>query len=185
MLLALSGITGVGKSYYSEQIQSKLNFNKVHTIRTRQIRKGEENGKTGLFMTNEELEKLKKTGEIVYDFEVFGGRYGYKKEEILSNENYVFEMHYTTIYDFRQIRPDIVAIYLIPNDIKKAEEQLRKRNLPKEKEQNRIDEIHEQYDEFMNNKNLQKQFDYIIYNNYDEESEEELMKLIEKILKES
>ena len=32
MLLALSGITGVGKSYFAEEIAKKLDFNKVHTI---------------------------------------------------------------------------------------------------------------------------------------------------------
>ena len=50
MLLAFSGITGVGKSYFSEEITKKLNFKKVNTIRTRTIRPGEQNGKTGLFM---------------------------------------------------------------------------------------------------------------------------------------
>ena len=38
MLLALSGITGVGKSFYAEEIAKKLDFNKVHTIRTRTMR---------------------------------------------------------------------------------------------------------------------------------------------------
>ena len=58
MLLALVGITGVGKTYYSDKIAEKLCFNKVKTIRTRKIREGEQNGKTGLFMTQDELSKL-------------------------------------------------------------------------------------------------------------------------------
>ena len=73
MLLALSGITGVGKSFYAEEIAKKLDFKKVHTIRTRTMRIGEQNGKTGLFMTHEELQKLKDDGKIAYDFDVFGG----------------------------------------------------------------------------------------------------------------
>ena len=56
MLLALSGITGVGKSFYAEEIARKLDFKKVHTIRTRTMRPGEQNGKTGLFMSHEELQ---------------------------------------------------------------------------------------------------------------------------------
>lgn len=67
MLLALSGITGVGKSFYAEEIAKKLDFKKVHTIRTRTMRIGEQNGKTGLFMTHEELQKLKDDGKIAYD----------------------------------------------------------------------------------------------------------------------
>ena len=71
MLLALSGITGVGKSFYAEEIAKKLDFKKVHTIRTRTMRIGEQNGKTGLFMTHEELQKLKDDGKIAYDFDVY------------------------------------------------------------------------------------------------------------------
>lgn len=182
MLLAFSGITGVGKSFFAEEVENKLNFKKVHTIRTRAIRPGEQNGKTGLFMSKQELERLKQEGKIAYDFDVFGGTYAYKKDEILSDENYVFEMHYTTIDDWKKIRPDIVTIYLIPKDINKALEKIKKRNLSKEKEQERLTEIEEQYNEFMNNKKLQEKFDYIIYNNYDEESEEEIIELIRKIM---
>ena len=183
MLLALSGITGVGKSFYAEEIAKKLDFKKVHTIRTRTMRIGEQNGKTGLFMTYEELQKLKDDGKIAYDFDVFGGTYAYKKDEILSNENYVFEMYYTTIQDWKRIRPDIVTIYILPNDINVALEQVKKRNLTPEKENERIKETEEQYKNFMSDKKLQDMFDYIIYNNYDEKSEEELIKLIASKMK--
>ena len=59
MLLAFSGITGVGKSYLAEQLSKELNFKKVHTIRTRKMRPGEINGKTGYFITR--TWKIKKT----------------------------------------------------------------------------------------------------------------------------
>ena len=168
MLLALSGITGVGKSFYAEEIAKKLDFKKVHTIRTRTMRIGEKNGKTGLFMTHEELQKLKDDGKIAYDFYVFDGTYAYKKDE----------MYYTTIQDWKRIRPDIVTVYILPNDINVALEQVKKRNLTPEKENERIKETEEQYKNFMSNKKLQDMFDYIIYNNYDEKSEDELIKLI-------
>ena len=93
MLLALVGVTGVGKSYYKDRIVENFNFEKVNTIRTRQKRIGEKNGKSGLFMTMEELKALKKQGKIAYDFEVFGGTYAYLKDEIFSEKNMVFEMH--------------------------------------------------------------------------------------------
>lgn len=41
MLLALSGVTGIGKSYFKEKLVEELNFHKVSTIRTRPIRVGE------------------------------------------------------------------------------------------------------------------------------------------------
>jgi guanylate kinase len=102
-------------------------------------------------MTYEELQKLKDDGKIAYDFDVFGGTYAYKKDEILSNENYVFEMYYTTIQDWKRIRPDIVTIYILPNDINVALEQVKKRNLTPEKENERIKETEEQYKNFIKN----------------------------------
>lgn len=183
MLLALSGITGVGKSYFAQKISTTLDFKKVHTIRTRKMRQGEINGKTGFFMNEEQLNELKKQGKIIYDFKVFEGTYAYLKEEIESTDNYVFEMHYTTIADWKKVAPHIKTIYILPEDINMAIEKLKQRNLTKESENERIAEIQEQYHNFMKNKELQKQFDYIVYNHYDEESEEKIMQLIKKIMK--
>ena len=108
MLLALSGVTGIGKSYFKEKLVENLNFRKVNTIRTRPIRTGEKNGVDGIFITDNELDKLKKQNKIVYDFTVFGGRYAYLKDEIFSDDNMVFEMHYTMIDDWKKIKPDII-----------------------------------------------------------------------------
>ena len=41
MILALSGVTGVGKSFFKDKLVERLNFKKVNTIRTREIRKNE------------------------------------------------------------------------------------------------------------------------------------------------
>lgn len=184
MLLALVGVTGVGKSYYKEKIVENFNFEKVNTIRTREKRIGEENGKVGLFMSKQELENLKSKGKIAYDFEVFGGTYAYLKEEIFSKKNMVFEMHYTTIKEWKKVRPDIKTIYILPSNIEIAKEKTRKRNLSKEKEEERIKEIEEHYNKFMSNENLRNMFDYIVYNNYNEESEKEIFQLVKKMLNE-
>lgn len=180
MLLALVGVTGVGKSYYVEKISEKLNFKKVNTIRTRSVRKGED---SRYFMTKEELDKMFDEGEIAYKFSVFGGEYGYLKNEIFSKDNMIFEMHYTTIYDWKKVRPDIKTIYIMPTDINIAKEKTKQRNLTKEKEIERINEIEEHYRKITTDMELQKQFDYIIYNNYDEKSELEILNLVKKMLK--
>lgn len=182
MLLALVGVTGVGKSYYKERIVENFNFEKVNTIRTREKRVGEENGKSGLFMTKQELEELKIQGKIAYDFDVFGGTYAYLKDEIFSEKNMVFEMHYTTIADWKKVRPDIKTIYILPKDIEIAKNQTRKRNLSKEKEEERIKEIDEHFSKISTDENLRNMFDYIVYNNYDEESENELLNLVKEML---
>ena len=182
MLLALVGVTGVGKTYYKNRIAEELNFKNVNTIRTRKKRAGEDTKKTGLFMTEEEVDALDKQGKIAYKFKVFGGEYAYLAEEIFSKENMVFEMHYTTIDDWKKIRPDIKTIYILPQDIEIAKDKTRERNLEPEKEQERLSEIEEHYNKIMSDENLRNQFDYIVYNNYDEKSEEEIIEVVRNMM---
>lgn len=182
MLLALSGVTGIGKSYFKEKLVEELNFHKVSTIRTRPIRVGEKNGVDGIFITDDELDMLKSQDKIIYDFKVFGGRYAYLKDEIFSNDNMVFEMHYTMIDDWKKIKPDIKTIYILPTDLEVPKQKARQRNLSKEKEIERIKEIDEQYNKFMNDKDLQDKFDYILYNNYDSESEKQILDLVKNLI---
>lgn len=181
MLLALVGVTGVGKSYYVEKLVEKLDFEKVHTIRTRAPRVGES---PKYFMSKEELDKMYEEGKIAYKFEVFGGEYGYLKDEIFSDKNYVFEMHYTTIYDWKRVRPDLKTIYIFPKDLDVAKQKTLNRNLSKEKEIERIKEIDEHFNRINTDEELKNQFDYFFYNNYDEESENEFLELVRKIIEE-
>lgn len=178
MLLALSGVTGIGKSFFADEISKNLGYKKVTTIRTRAKRPGEENNKSCLFVSEQELDRLKSEGKIIYDFKVFGGRYAYLKEEILSNQNMIFEMHYTMIDDWKRIKPDIKIIYIFPENIEIPKQQARERNLSKEKEEERIKEIDEQYNIMKNDKNMQSKFDYIMYNRYNVDSLNEIINLV-------
>ena len=182
MILALAGVTGVGKSFFKDKLVEKLDFKKVNTIRTRERRKNEKNGIDGIFMSKEELDECEKEGKIAYRFSVFGGEYGYLKEEIFSKDNMIFEMHYTTIDDWKKVREDIVAIYILPIDLDQAKEQTLKRGLSKEKEEERLREIDLQYNYFVKDKSLQDKFDYVFYNNFDEESENKLIELVKEIM---
>lgn len=132
-------------------------------------------------MTPERLDNLEAKGEIAYRFKVFGGEYAYLTDEVCSKEDYVMEMHYTTIDDWKKVKPDIKTIYIIPTDINIAIQKTKERNLSKEKETERIEEIKEQYNRFINNENLRNKFDFCIYNNYDKESEEKVIDIIKKI----
>ena len=182
MILALVGVTGVGKTYFKDQIVEKLGFKRVNTIRTRKIRKGEEQGKAGLFLSKEELDKLDKEGKLAYRFSVFGGEYAYLKDEIFTDENMVFEMHYTTIYDWKKVCPDIKTIYILPTDINLAIEKTKERNLSPEKEEERIKELEEHYNRIKSDEELKKQFDYIVYNNYDKDSLDKILSLVKSMM---
>ena len=158
-------------------------FEKVHTIRTRPKRKNEVEGIDGYFMTSEELNNLQMQNKIAYRFGVFGGEYAYLKDEIFSNKNMVFEMHYTTIDDWKNVRPDIKTIYIFPSDIEKAKIQIKNRGLSSIAEISRLNEIIEQYNFMINNKDFQSKFDYIFFNNYDVESENKLINLVSNLSK--
>lgn len=182
MLLALAGVTGVGKSYFKDKIVEKLNFKKIKIITTRQIRNNEKNNEDKVFVTADELSNLKKSNLIAYDFNMLGNIYAYTKEELFSNKNTVFELHYTTIYDFKKICPNLVSVYILPTHIEVAKEQTIKRNLKIDVEKSRLKEIDEHYNRFISDESLRKQFDYIVYNNYDKQSENNIINLVESIL---
>lgn len=146
------------------------------------MRPGEVNGVTGYFMTDDELDDLKRQGKIAYDLPLFGARYAYLKEEVLSSDPYVFEMHYTMLRDWQNLVPDLVTIYLLPKDVHEAIDHVKQRHLPAEVERGRIAELEEHYQKFMSSPELENKFDYIVYNNYDAASSEKIIHLVSDIL---
>lgn len=186
MLLGIAGVTGVGKSFYKDKIVEKLGFEKVKIITTRAMRKGEKNNEDKLFLSKEELKKLNDDGKIAYQFDMLGNTYAYTKEELFSNKNMVFEVHYDTIYDFKKICPNMRVLYLFPQDIEMAKKKTRERNLDPMVEEKRLQEIDEHYKRIKTDSNLRDMFDYTLYNNYDKESEDKIIDFIKnKMLEEN
>jgi guanylate kinase len=182
MLLALAGVTGIGKSYYKDKIVETLGFEKIKIITTRAIRDGEKNNSDKIFVTQDELETLRNKGEIAYEFNMLGNTYAYTKDSLFSSKNTVFELHYNTIFDLKKVCPNLCAIYLLPNDIEIPKNKMRDRHLNKETELLRLQEIDEHYKKISTDTNLRNMFDYILYNNYDKSSEDELISLVQTLI---
>ena len=91
-------------------------------------------------------------------------------------------MHYTHIDGWKKIKPDMVSIYILPTNIEDAIKNIKQRNLPKDKEDERIKEVYEQYNNFINDEKLQEKYDYIVYNDFNNDSRNKLMNLIERII---
>ena len=182
MVITLSGVTGSGKSFFKKEIQKRLNLNNQIIYTTRPIREGEKDGLDKFFVSDEEFDKLEKENKIMVTFEFLGYRYGYETKQIKSDKNSIIELHYTIIYNLKKETDKVFSIYIIPKDIEIAKQNLKNRKLEKKQEILRLTEIEEQAKEFESNKELQKQFDYILYNNYDEESVEKLIKIINERL---
>ncbi len=137
----------------------------------------------GLFMTEAELQKLIDNGEIIYTADLFHGRYAYKRDEILSKDKMVFEMHYTMVDDIKEICPEVISIYILPSNINKCIKNLKDRHMDKKLEKERVNELKEQYNKFLFDKDLQKKFDYIFNNNFDRQSVENMIHLVKDICK--
>lgn len=183
ILLAFAGITGIGKSFYKDKLCEVLNFSKIKIITTRAPRTGEKNNIDKIFLSKDELKKLSDNGKIAYQFELLGVDYAYSKDQLFSNNNIVFEMHYSTIADFKKICPHLTTIYLMPTNINIAKKKLKERHLKPETEIARLNEIDEHYKKITTDKKLLGMFDYIIYNNYDKKSEYEVINLVKELLK--
>ena len=184
MIIALVGVTGIGKSFFKNQIVENLKFKNLVIVTTRNKRDGEINGVDKDFVTLEQFKKMKENNEIKCDFEFLDNYYAYKKEDLESNENQVTEVHYNRIYDMKKNAKDLFSIYIIPNDVERAKSEVKKRNLPKKVEKKRLEEIDEHMENFAKDKKLQKQFDYIFVNDYTDKSKEKLLNVINKMIKE-
>lgn len=182
MLLAFAGVTGIGKSYYKDKLVEKLGFEKIKIITTRQMRVGEKNNDDKIFVTPDELQLLRDKDEIAYEFDMLGNTYAYSKEELFSDKNTVFELHYNTIFDFKKICPHLCVIYLLPKDIEMAKDKTRQRHLSPIVEQQRLLEIDEHFHKIESDANLRNMFDYMVYNNYNQDSEREIVDLVGKLM---
>lgn len=185
MILGIAGVTGIGKSYYKDLLVKELNFEKVKIVTTREPRVGEKNGEDKIFMSETELEELRKQDKIAYEFELLGNTYAYTKEEIFSDRNMVFEMHWTTIYDWKKVCPNLRTLYLLPTDIEIPKTKTRERNLKPEVEKARLLEIDEHYQKITSDETLRNMFDYVTYNQYNEETDQKIIDAVKKMLQDT
>ena len=75
---------------------------------------------------------------------------------------------------------NIFSIYIIPYDVKRAKKELKNRNLSKDAEEARLQEIDEHIKEYSQNEDLRKQFDYEFINDYTAGSKNKLIEIIKQ-----
>lgn len=181
MIITLSGVTGVGKSYLKKEIENKLGIKAQTIVTTRTRREGEQDGVDKKFVTDEEFEQLKRKKDIIVTFEFLGNKYGYPRKEMESKKNSVVELHYSIIYQLKKEVKNTFSIYMIPKNVEVAKQKLKERKLPKEVEKLRLEEIEDHFETFQNDENLRNQFDYIFYNDYTEKSIQKIIELLKNI----
>lgn len=81
MLLCIAGVSGVGKSYYTNLLVDKLGFQRVPILTTRVPRSSDAKG-AKVFITEQELDGLRRENKIAIEFEMLGNHYAYLKEAL-------------------------------------------------------------------------------------------------------
>lgn len=180
-IITLSGISGAGKSYFIKSITEHFNnFEKLVAVTTRQQRKGEIDGKDKFFLALEEFNRRNLNGEMCTVNKVFGNMYGYFKDDIDKTNKgvcLITELYYKEINQFKNEHPNTISVYILPDDISKTIEKLKKRNTPKKEFEKRISDIKTELEFF--HAPSTSAFDIIITNKYDEQS---IKNFIEQLL---
>ena len=84
MIIALVGVTGIGKSFFKNQIVENLKFKNLVIVTTRNKRDGEINGVDKEFVTLEQFKKMKENNEGPFNKKT--ADYYYQKYLTLENE---------------------------------------------------------------------------------------------------
>lgn len=184
MLLAFCGVTGVGKTHFTNLIKEKLNFERIKIYTTRDKRKNEKINDEKIFINEAILNEMINDNKIMYKFDLLGNTYAYTYESLTSSKNTVFEMHYETIFDFKRLCSDIKTIYLLPQDLDNAINKTKDRQLNEIELNGRIKEINNHFYKINHDDKLKNMFDYIVVNDYSYETEKKVLEIVEKWMNE-
>ncbi len=182
MIITLSGVTGVGKSFYKSEIVKNLGVENLVIYTTRPKRENEIAGIDKNFATLEEINKKIENGSLFAAYTMCGETYAYDSKYKNPAINSVTELHYEWISDFKEKAKNVYAIYMVPSNIEIAKEELRKRNLPNDVYLKRLQEIEEHQKRIKEDEKLRNCFDTVFYNEYNKESLQKMLELVKKIM---
>ena len=184
MIIAVSGITGVGKSYLKRCVAEELKIENFLMVTTRPKRFFDINGKDKWFVTMKEFERLKSQGKLMLEIEFVGNKYAYYTEEMKGDKDGITEIYFDEVDNFRRECKDFLAVYVKPTNIEISKKKLLGRKLDKKVIQNRIEEMEYQLKSFEDDKELQSKYDYIFTNDYTKKAKNDFVKYIKKRMNE-
>ncbi len=184
MVIGIVGISGVGKSYLKKRtIQSVDNLTALFAATTRPKRSSETDGIDKYFISDKEFHEKKSKNEMFLVQEIYGYMYGFLKNDVKKNMNYITEMLYTDIHEM-QLYANVKLINIYSNNQDKIFENLKKRyndfNLIKKRIEK--DEIIKCEHELMLTQN---KFDFTFENCFDEDSVIRFISLVKEIIESS
>lgn len=118
MIISLSGPSGIGKGFIKERLlQLYPHIQELAWLTTRTLRLNEQGGNR-IHVSLPEFNQLAGFGKIVLIQDLFGHRYGLRKEDLLPSSGIkLTELHPDNLLEALRINPAIFAIGLVTFDL--------------------------------------------------------------------
>ena len=115
--IVLSGVSGVGKSFLIQQaIQEYDWLCQIPSVTTREKRTGIDESGSRIFLSENEFECETESGNLIFVNDVFGEKYGYRRNDIVCSINHgktvLLDMKVDSIFEVKKIFPKTLCIYI-------------------------------------------------------------------------
>ncbi len=176
MFFVLSAPSGAGKTTVADLLTKEVEgIKRVITVTTRAKRKGEVEGVDYIFFTLEEFERGIREGMFLEYAKVYGNYYGTPKDQVLKNEEEGYDsllvIDVQGAMTIKKNFPDSVLVFLLPPSIEELKRRLLTRGYGQENLQERIRTAEWEI-------SCARRFDYIVVNDFLDETVENLKNII-------
>ncbi len=119
MIISFSGPSGIGKGFIKERLlQLYPQIRELAWFTTRPLRSNEQRGGNRIYVSLPEFNWLTEQNELVLVQDLFGHRYGLRKEDLLqSSDIKLTEVNPDNVLEAFSINPEIFAIGFVTRDL--------------------------------------------------------------------
>lgn len=197
-LLIISGLSAAGKGTIAKAITDQFeNYVLSISATTRDMRKGEVDGKSYFFLSKNEFEEMIKKDELLEYASYVGNFYGTPKKYVIDRlnegKNVILEIEMQGALKVKKIFDEAILIFFLPKDAKTQYQRLiyrgreNKEQIEKRLTQAVLDASYaKQYDFILVNYNLEGSIDdikNIVNGTYDKSNREKNMLILEQLVK--
>jgi guanylate kinase len=144
ILVVLAGVSGSGKTYFSNILARDRGFAIIPSLTTREPRPGEVNLLDRHFCSPRAFELLKEKQQVICGRFFFGSWYGLDRSTIddaRTHGDAVVQLTYKSLSILKARYPYAKSVYILPPSLETAKEAVISRNLNAEETAERIHEI--------------------------------------------